>query len=762
MYRSGSCTASSLPLMPPLQRVETPRSQASWWSDRNPMLHISPTMNIHAAAKPLMKFLYHRQALGIMEDNRDSPLPEELLDIYSAYLSYQYVSPATRIVVLQHLERRAHSSADDARAILCSSVLNPMLQLLTIERFRTTTYPLVGLMLAYALGFWQNSDFVGEVTTLLQTNSKDVLIATTAALTAFSEQPDSTTPVMVALLHSHDKNAQRWACTLIEELARRDLGLSPTLLELPSFKKLVNLLRDSSDELVIEAALAALTAVSQQPDGAATIVSTDALQHLHELLKSTSGEIRYKACVLVSSLAHHSEIANILPMISIAPLLNLFLNDEQPRIRTPALSVLAEMAVHPAGAAAVIEAKTLDHLTELLSPGFEDTGCLLLANLRKHNKSRKQSNLVEMLFELSSGEDEHVATQAISELIKISARPDETSGTSRTIVGNVLARLSVWFESPRAAVRRQACTMMGVLAGYEFAVPAIIRAKKIETLSNLLRDQDPSVASAAICAINRITEHVHPKILTAIITAKTLNHGLELLGTNGPDGGFGASVLLENLRKQKSGVKRMLRANLVEMLFELFRRILDPYVAAQAVSELMQIAEHPDGRASSSAILARILEGLASRLESPQAIIRRQGCDLFVQLARHEVAVSAILKTNLIQTLSNLLRRVPLTLPSCSEYAHARDIISDEDLELVNGAMHALTRISEYPDGAAAVIAAHAVDYLPQLNVAVSSKAYILLTTLRKHEPALPLTVWTNVMEKLAASYAGYLGWITV
>ncbi|KAJ7622434.1 hypothetical protein FB45DRAFT_1006345 [Roridomyces roridus] len=73
--------------MPPLQRQETRGSLRSWWSDSNPMLHISPTINIHALAKPLMRFMYHRQALGIMEQNRDAPLSEELLEIYSSYLS---------------------------------------------------------------------------------------------------------------------------------------------------------------------------------------------------------------------------------------------------------------------------------------------------------------------------------------------------------------------------------------------------------------------------------------------------------------------------------------------------------------------------------------------------------------------------------------------------------------------------------------------------------------------------------------------------
>jgi hypothetical protein len=47
-----------------------------------------PTINLHAAAKPLLRFMYRRQAVGIIRRSRDSPLSTTILEIYSSYLPY--------------------------------------------------------------------------------------------------------------------------------------------------------------------------------------------------------------------------------------------------------------------------------------------------------------------------------------------------------------------------------------------------------------------------------------------------------------------------------------------------------------------------------------------------------------------------------------------------------------------------------------------------------------------------------------------------
>ncbi|KAJ7118085.1 hypothetical protein C8R44DRAFT_738041 [Mycena epipterygia] len=78
-------TCSSFSTMPPLTRQRTFQSIHSWWSDRNLP---GATLNLHAASKPLMKLLYHRQVLDFIKTNRGTPLSEESLQIFSDYLAY--------------------------------------------------------------------------------------------------------------------------------------------------------------------------------------------------------------------------------------------------------------------------------------------------------------------------------------------------------------------------------------------------------------------------------------------------------------------------------------------------------------------------------------------------------------------------------------------------------------------------------------------------------------------------------------------------
>jgi hypothetical protein len=75
------------PSMPPLTRQESRPSIHSWWSDSNPGLQ-GPTINLHAAAKPLMRLMYYRQASDILRKNRGSPLTTAIVETYASYFPY--------------------------------------------------------------------------------------------------------------------------------------------------------------------------------------------------------------------------------------------------------------------------------------------------------------------------------------------------------------------------------------------------------------------------------------------------------------------------------------------------------------------------------------------------------------------------------------------------------------------------------------------------------------------------------------------------
>ncbi|KAJ7476519.1 hypothetical protein FB451DRAFT_245123 [Mycena latifolia] len=117
--------------MPSLTRQQTLESLRSWWSDSNPP---GPTINLHAAAKPLMRLMYHRQAMEFVRKNRYAPLSPESLGIYADYVAYKYVSSLTNTVILKELGRRVVYQRD-ASVVLASAILNDILQLLQSPDF---------------------------------------------------------------------------------------------------------------------------------------------------------------------------------------------------------------------------------------------------------------------------------------------------------------------------------------------------------------------------------------------------------------------------------------------------------------------------------------------------------------------------------------------------------------------------------------------------------------------------------------------------
>ncbi|KAJ6522671.1 hypothetical protein DFH09DRAFT_1330470 [Mycena vulgaris] len=90
--------------MSSLTRQRTLDSVRSWWSDSNPT---GPNINLHALAKPLMKLMYHRQALDYIAEHQFTPLSRGDMEIYASYLGFKYVSSATKIAVLTALIKKA-------------------------------------------------------------------------------------------------------------------------------------------------------------------------------------------------------------------------------------------------------------------------------------------------------------------------------------------------------------------------------------------------------------------------------------------------------------------------------------------------------------------------------------------------------------------------------------------------------------------------------------------------------------------------------
>ncbi|KAJ7892648.1 hypothetical protein B0H13DRAFT_2038131 [Mycena leptocephala] len=107
--------------MPPLT---THPSVHSWWSESNPGPQHA-TINLHAAAKPFFRLAYRVQVRTFIKRNRGTPLSGTTMDIYSSYLAfrrYRYISPSTKISILEELSTRAEVDNEDARVVVESLV----------------------------------------------------------------------------------------------------------------------------------------------------------------------------------------------------------------------------------------------------------------------------------------------------------------------------------------------------------------------------------------------------------------------------------------------------------------------------------------------------------------------------------------------------------------------------------------------------------------------------------------------------------------
>ncbi|KAJ7611366.1 hypothetical protein DFH06DRAFT_1244904 [Mycena polygramma] len=116
--------------MPPLTRTE---SLHSWWSDSN---LLGPTISIHAAAKPLMKLMYHRQVRSFVEKKSLIQLSGATMDLCCSYLAFKYIANDQEL----DSQRAAHESR-------CGSATRPARRLRVPDRFHasrkqnTTTRP---------------------------------------------------------------------------------------------------------------------------------------------------------------------------------------------------------------------------------------------------------------------------------------------------------------------------------------------------------------------------------------------------------------------------------------------------------------------------------------------------------------------------------------------------------------------------------------------------------------------------------------------
>ncbi|KAJ7479166.1 armadillo-type protein [Mycena latifolia] len=380
--------------MPPLARQRTLESVLSWWSDSNPAL--GPTFNLHAVAKPLMKFMYHRDALAFIAKNRGTPTPlsSEDMAIYSSYLAFKYVSSSTKAEILCELGRRANT-AGDARTITESFGFQLIDELLSspvtavcretcgilgqLARHETTLIPLLRLKPCQRL--------VG----LLHDKQPGVIASAAKTLSWIARSDDGAEAALsanildslVELLASPHPGVRKWTCELLAQLTRYEIALL-AILRLEVCPQLVFFLRDE-DPRVIASAAKALNGIARSAKGARAVFNADVLDCVEGLFQSPHPGVQKWTRELLVQLTCHEFIPHA---VSPSARLISLLRDENPTVIEHAAEVLSLCLIANSleGVHAVMSANILDYVEELLqypSPQVREAASKILLELAR-------------------------------------------------------------------------------------------------------------------------------------------------------------------------------------------------------------------------------------------------------------------------------------------------------------------------------------------------------------------------------------------
>ncbi|KAJ7821392.1 armadillo-type protein [Mycena olivaceomarginata] len=564
--------------MPPLTRQESRASIYSWWSDSNLLLLHGPTINLHAAAKPFMRLMYHRQTLDIIRKNCGSPLTTAALETYSSYFPWDYVSWATKAVILSKLADRTEFSEVEAHAVVDSPLftrITPMLEsphprawscscrlLRSLVQYESIAPAVLELEPCKKLVF------------LLDDKHSGFICEATAALAYLSRWLDGAKGVVDAkaldhilrLLELPDLAIRRWACELAGCLASHD-STTPAVLQLKLCKQIVSLLGYQ--------AIYALSQIARWIDGAKVVVNAKVPDYVLPLLESPNPDTRRWACMLMGNLTSHESTARAILELNLSVQLVSLLSHQ-------AIYTLSRIAYWVDGTQAVVDAKALNHILRLLespNPNTREWASELIGNLASREST------APAVLQLKP------CKQIVSLLEWIAQWVDGAKGVVDAKALDHVLRL---LESPNPDTQRWACKLTGNLASHEFTAPAILKLNPSVQLMSSLGDEDYLVYQATY-TLSQTARWVDGA--KAVVDAKVLDHVLPLLESPNPDTRNWACVLVHGLASHGATAPAILQLKPIPHLEFLLQ---DPHglIYDNVLSALEAIRQWPDGVAA--------------------------------------------------------------------------------------------------------------------------------------------------------------------
>ncbi|KAJ7479057.1 armadillo-type protein [Mycena latifolia] len=720
--------------MPPVARPRTPESIHSWWSDSNPAA--SPTISIHAAAKPLMRLMYHRDVVAFMKKIRGTPLSTESAQICASYLGFKYLLPSTKSTILWELCERA-KGPDEAHTVVHSPILYLVDELLGLEdvEVRRSSCSMLGNLAQQECTAVLTVDPCPRLVSLLRSKEPKVIEAATHALYSITQSAPGAQSAVEAtildcvadLLQLPDAEIRRWTCGILGHLAFQR-STTRAVSDINSYRRLITLLRDDNGQ-VAESAGCALYWIIQFNGGVQAAVDANIAQSVEDLLTSPHAGVCKWACLMLPRLSYQFTRGSRWSVDHCAQLVSL-LHDEH--LAIAALESLCWTAKWPDTAQACVEAKLLDSTADLLEspdPQARKAMCQLLGELARHAKTAAAvlpATAGEHFLSVLRDNNLEVMQKAAEALHRIA---QWSEGAEAVMRPKLLECLGEMLRSLEPNARRWSCRILGLLADYNSSVLDTLDKTHCPQLVSLLRDNDRDIAQTAVRTLQSITKSADGA--QAAVEAKVLDFIPELLGSRNVRIRTWTCEILAHLAEHEPTAIAVIDSNpwrqLGSLLHDTNFTILE--CAAQA---LCYMVKSPSG--AHAAAEANILPRVVELLESPNSLLRLRMSSILRQMARRVTVAPAVFGVYPCPRLVRLLR--------------------DTNTEIVENAAEVLYRISQLPGGVEAAIGANILGYLDHGLTSKSSAArgwairtlgvpeLAALTTLNK-------TLWSSIIALL-------------
>ncbi|KAJ6451311.1 armadillo-type protein [Mycena sanguinolenta] len=545
--------------------------------------------------------------------------------------------------------------------------------------------------------------------------------------------------LVVELLESPFPRVRFLTCSILGRLAGHESTMATALCNFDD--KLVPLLRDE-DEKVVEKAMWAFSAAVRYPGGAQAFVDGKLLDSVPELLESPRPFVRTQSCRLVGMLASRRKTIAAVLESRFCPRLVVLLRNEDIYVIHAAVYALTQISRTFSGARAVVNAKTLDHVPQLLNS--------------KTMVQDRCYELLEILFRNGCAVPEILRLNICPRLVSIleSAKLPpypykfhETDSTRLTVATSLLAEMSEWPGGVSAAaetgvldaIQRIECDLVlplddRVRSDMRRIQDNIVQYKdRIATASVWVRRLtymilgylvvDESTASTALTHFGiELVPLVRDEDDKAFIDAKFLDSVPELLESSRPSVRTQACRLVGKLASHAQTTTAVLKSKPCPRLVVLLRD-KDIYVVHAALYALTQISRtFPGAKAVLNAkalqhvpelldpeTMVRELSYASDKLPHPQTNMVQERCyELLESLFRREFAVPAILRLNIYTRLVSILQSAKL--PPFPYNFH------EIDTTMLTVATALLARMTGWPAGVSAVAETAVLDAIEWID----------------------------------------------